>query len=509
MGIIKRQSLKSSIVNYLGVFLGVVFFNFIFPHLIAEQYLGMIRLLQNLMYIFLALPILGFGYGLLRFYVTWKDENRVDSFNGLALLGTAIASVLFALAYYLFKEPIIKLFQKNSSLFIPYYYLVIPMVIVQAFIFYFEIYSMVKLRVAFPAFIREIFIRVLLIILVYLFSYKLLSEQQFLAGIPLVYFLSLVLLVFYMFRFQHFKLVSPKIYFKNNSDVKHQLLYGGGMVLVLLFSNIHNFIDGVLISSYIGIGAFGIYGIPLVLGQMIQVPYRSISLIALPIIREAFIENDMDKIKSLNKSISINLFLIGTFLFTMLVINADGIFMLLPDRFAIAKPVLYIIGIGRLLDMAFGLNSEILNSSKYYKHFLVLTVLLMLMTIALNIWLIPLYGMNGAALAVSISLTMYNVLKTWVLYAKFGFHNFSKHYITLSVLMIAVIAILYFIPYLNIIAHHTFINALANIALKSLLGLILFLIPLYKFNVSTDFNDLIKLIISGKIFKGGHRMEEL
>ena len=50
MGIIKRQSLKSSIVNYAGVLLGVIFFNFIFPHLLSAEHLGMIRLLQSLMF---------------------------------------------------------------------------------------------------------------------------------------------------------------------------------------------------------------------------------------------------------------------------------------------------------------------------------------------------------------------------------------------------------------------------------------------------------------------------
>ena len=68
MGIIKRQSLKTSIVNYVGVLIGVVFFVFVFPHIVSEEYLGLIGLLQNLTFILVSLPMLGLAHVLLRFY---------------------------------------------------------------------------------------------------------------------------------------------------------------------------------------------------------------------------------------------------------------------------------------------------------------------------------------------------------------------------------------------------------------------------------------------------------
>jgi O-antigen/teichoic acid export membrane protein len=509
MGIIKRQSLKSSIVNYAGVLLGVIFFNFIFPHLLSAEHLGMIRLLQSLMFILVALPTLGLGHMLLRFYSIWNAERRVEAFNGFAMLAIGIACVIFMLLFLLFRQEIIGFYREHSALFIPYYYLVIPMVVAQAYIQYIEIFSMVKLRVAFPSFIREILIRIMLIVVVYFFADQIIGEDSFFYSIPLIYCFSAILILFYAVKIQHFRIKNPLHYFQNNKDLKHQLLYGGGMFLVIIFSNTHNFIDGVLLSSYLGVGAFGIYGIPLVLGQMIQVPYRAISLISIPIIREAWIENDLDKIKRLNKSIGINLYLIGTFLFTLLIINSSGIFKLLPPQYEIAHSVLFIIGLGRLFDMAFGLNSEILNSSQYYKYYIYLNVLLVALTIALNMLLIPIYGMNGAALAVSISLTIFNMCKTWIIYSKFGFHCFSRHYITLTILMLAVIGVLYFVPFIQFIPKHMFVNALVNIAFKSMLGAGLFLVPLFFLQVSPDFNDFVKLILNGKIFKGGHKMDEL
>lgn len=159
--------------------------------------------------------------------------------------------------------------------------------------------------------------------------------------------------------------------------------------------------------------------------------------------------------------------------------------------------------------MAFGLNSEIINYSKYYKHIIVFSGIMMCMTIGLNILLVPEYGMNGAAFAVSSSLIAFNIMKTLFIYQKFHFHCFSKHYITLIFISAAVLGVLYFIPMIQFLTHHMFFNPFLNIAFKSFIGAVLFLVLAYILKVSPDLNDFIKLVLSGKIFKGGHKMENL
>ncbi|MBU3677111.1 MAG: hypothetical protein FGM54_08040, partial [Chitinophagaceae bacterium] len=269
------------------------------------------------------------------------------------------------------------------------------------------------------------------------------------------------------------------------------------------------FIDGIILPAYLGLGALGIYMRPLVLGQMIQVPYRAISLISIPVIREAMVANDLEKVNELNKSIGLNLFLIGTFLFAGLCACANPLFAMLPEQYAQGRYVLYIVGFGRLIDMAFGLNSEILNYSNHYKTMLYLTLLMMAITIGLDVLLIPYFGMNGAAMAVSASLIIFNVLKSVWIYKQYRFHCFSLHYITLLVIMLTVIGLMQFIPMISFIEHHRFFNAGLNLVFKGGLSTVLFLIPTYLLNVSPDLNHFMQLVWSGQIFKGGHKMESL
>jgi O-antigen/teichoic acid export membrane protein len=509
MGIIKRQGLKTSIVSYAGVLLGVIFFIFVFPHIISKEYLGLIGLLQNLMYIFASLPALGMAHILLRFFAHWKDTSLLKQFNGFALLSMALAGLLFVLLYGLLRDPILDRYRQQSSLFIPYYYTVVPLVVIYAFSQYFEIYSMMRLRVAVPAFLREILTRILLIIVVFAFAWHWLNEWQFVMAFIGAYLISFFILVLYTRFVLQFSMAKPLSFLRQGNDTREALQYGGYMLLLTGFTNVHNFLDGIILPAYLGLGALGIYLRPMILGVMIQIPYRAVSLISIPIIREAIVNNDMQKVKDLNQKIGLNLFLIGSFLFTLLIANTDGIFRIFPPEYAVAKNVLYIIAAGRLLDMAFGLNSEIINYSKYYRYIILFSFIMMAMTIGLDILLIPKLGMEGAALAVSFSLIVFNFLKTVFIWKRFHFHCFSKHYLSLMAISALCLLILHYIPFITFVNSHMFFNACVNIIFKSSIGMVLFLIPLYTLRISSDFNEFIALVLSGKIFRGGHKMESL
>ncbi len=509
MGIIKRQSLKTSLVNYLGVLIGVIFFNFIFPHFIDEEHLGLIGLFQNLSIVLATFPGMGLAYVLLRYAPIWKDNDILPQFHRFSLIAISLALVAFACFFYFFQSELVSWYAGRSPLFLPYAYLIVPLVAVYTYTQYIELFAMTKMRVAVPAFLREIVTRVLLIFLLYAFAMQWISEKQWIYGLVLVYALSGIILFLYAIKTLQFRIATTSHLLLDKKEKKEILVYAATMMLMLTAGNLHNFIDGIILPAYLGLGALGIYMRPLVLGQMIQVPYRAISLISIPIIREAMVDNDLKKVCDLNKSIGLNLFLIGTFLFTGLVACADPLLSMLPEQYAQGRFVLYIIGLGRLIDMAFGLNSEILNYSNHYRQMLYLTIVMMVLTVGLDIILIPKLGMNGAALAVSISLTIFNVLKSILIYKHYRFHCFSKHYITLGVIMLLVIAIMQQIQLITFIDHHRFMNAGLNVGFKAILSALCFLLPTYFFSISPDLNQFIHLIASGKIFKGGHKMEEL
>lgn len=508
MGIIKRQSLKSSIVNYIGVALGVVFFNFVFTHLVDKEHLGLINLLRSLMFVLSAFPALGFAHVLLRYFSVWKNDEFTAHYNAFAIRGTWVALAIFSLLLVVGKNFITQYYEQQSSLFLPYYYVLIPLVICYTLTQYYELFSLVKLRAAVPTALREVLSRALLIVVFYMYIYHIINETGLVWGFVISLAIPFIILWIYVSKVLHFKTGDYRKYYQY-SQRKTEMQYGIGMYALVVFTNIHNFLDGIILPAYLGLSALAIYTPALVLGQMIQIPYRSISLISIPILREAIVERDFVKLQTLSKDLALNLFLIGCMLFTLLICSVEGIFNLLPPDFAQGKYVLYIIATGRLFDMAFGLNSEILNYSSQYKRMIVLSVAMMLCTIVLNIILLPIYGLQGAALSVSISLILYNIGKSFLIYKYYHFHCFSYKYIPIAIVTTVVIIIMNFVPYLTFFNHHMFVNACCNVVFKAFLASILFILPIVFLKVSPDLNHFLKILFHGKLFKGGHKMNEL
>lgn len=514
MGVIKRQSLKSSIVNYLGVGLGAVFFFLIFPHIISEEYLGFVQMLIAVAAVFAQLISVGMPSVLYRFYDRWKNSVKLSNFHSLALVLITIAFAVFIPLCFIFKEDIINFYGKDSPLVSKYFWAIFPLVLIQAYTFYFEMYSMMLHRVTVPTFLREFLNKVLLILIVFLLAKNLISEELFVIFYIAVYLVSLSVLIFYAVKCFQFKLGTVKGFIQNNIHKKEVSSYARSATGLSFLMNLQNFADALLIPAILSMSMLGIYGRPLILGVLIHVPYRSIANISAPIIMEAISNNDMRKVADLNKKISVNLFLIGIFLFTLVVANGDNFFRLLPPQYAVAKNVLYIIATGRLIDMAFGLNSEILFSTKYYRWAVYFTIIMVALVFALNLILLPKIGIDGAAIAAAASLVVFNILKTIFIYVKYKFHNFSFAYIPMILIALAVIFIATFIPFvewtwLNELMNIKRADVIVNMAAKSLIVLILFIPPIIALKISPDFNDFFKLIITGKIFRGGHKMEEL
>ncbi len=514
MGSIKRQGLKGSIVNYAGVALGAIFFLVIFPNILDKRYLGFYQLFLSITMVFAQIPLLGTANVLYKYYNKWLGTNRIRDFNSFAFLSIIGAGIVFAILFYLLREPIISFYAEKSPLFVQYYFIIPILVLVQALIYYLDYYAMLQNRVTVPTFVREVLTRSLLIIVFCLLSFNLLSEPNFVVLYTLVYFIAFGFLFFYTYKYFNFRFGNPLHFRKENEDLKDQFQYGLSNTGMAFITSLQNFADAIILPMFLGIGALGIYGRPLFLGLMINIPYRSISYAASPAIMEALSNDNLDEVAGLNKKIGINLLLIGLLLFVLVVVNADNFFNLIKPEYRLAENVLYIIAFGRLVDMSFGLNSIIIISSKYYKWIVIFTLIALGLAITLNLTLIPLYGMDGAALATSLSLILFNIFNNFFIYKKFGFHCFSKHYITLAIIGAIAITITLFVPDfvhqgLNNYFGTSIASVAVNIIIKSAVAALLVIVPTLYFRISEDFNSFFKLVISGRIFKGGYKMEEL
>jgi len=206
--------------------------------------------------------------------------------------------------------------------------------------------------------------------------------------------------------------------------------------------------------------------------------------ISYTILAEAWKKNDLNEIQTIYKKSCINQFIIGLLLFIGLWANIDTVLQLLPGEYHAGKYVIFFIALGNLIDMLAGVNGAILITSRYYKYDSYFLILLVALTIVSNIIFIPLYHITGAAVATCITLVLYNLLRFLFLYKTLNLQPFSYKIIWVFLIGLVVYFVSILLP--------SFKNYLADLFVRGGFIFITYTIAVYIFNVSEDFNALIK-----------------
>ena len=143
-----------------------------------------------------------------------------------------------------------------------------------------------------------------------------------------------------------------------------------------------------------------------------------------------------------------------------------------------------LVSLAKLYDNSLGNNNAILFNSDYYKMVLFFGVLLAVLAIVLNFIFIPIYGIEGSAFATFLAVVVYNTIKIVFVKQKLNVQPFSISTLKIVLLLLVIILAMYFweFPF----------HPVVNIALKSIIVLIVYFILVLKMNISEDISMQIK-----------------
>ena len=409
MGVIIRQSIKGTIVNYVGAFIGFLITFFITTKFLTAEEIGLVRILLEAGLLFGALSQLGINSSGIRFYPYFKDESKKDNgFFFWTLLIPFIGFLIVSLLYIILKAPLTSYFSSNSALFVDYYYFVIPLGFFFLYMVVFETNANVLMRIVVPKFIREIGIRVLTITVYLLYAFRFINLDWFVVLLVAVYGIATLLNVIYLFSFKKISL-TPDYSFITKHLRKSFLQYTSFLVLAAISGSVMGKVDVFIVSGMLGLEDTGIYSIAFYIAIIVEIPFRSLVAISLPEISQSIKNNDINHTNSICKRVSLHQLLAACFIFLLIWINIDFVFDLLPNGqiYAAGKWVVLFIGLSRLIDSSFGVGLSVLNFSKYYYYSLLFTFSLVLLTILGNLYFIPMLGITGASLAMFLSYLVY------------------------------------------------------------------------------------------------------
>lgn len=487
MGIVIRKSIASSIINYIGILLGVVSVLWLQTAVISKLQIGILSYIVDVTILLLPLILFGTSGIPVRFLHLFKEvENRNQFITALFVI-PAITIFLFLLIFLAFKQDIFLLLGENTSQYSDYLIFIFPLLFCYSYQYLIEAILSTESLIVFSSFLRNIFRRLVLIILLILYYFKAISFYQLIQWYVFAHLIETILL-FYYFKNQFKYSFSNPLTVLNHPDIKDFISYGLYLIIGVSGVVMVGKLDTIMINSLTNnFELLGVYAIAFFIGSVIEIPKRIVHQLVLPIMSRLVTEDNKLELDKLYKQSGINLSILGVFLFLIIWFNIDELFLLIPngEKYATGKWVVFFIGLSKVIDVALGTTDLIINATKHYKLNGFLAPILIVFTIVSNYLLIPIYGITGAALATAITVFIYSIIKYLLVFKLLKLNLFSKNHFSLALVSCIVLVIFYFKPIL-------FSNNFFEILFNTIIISIIFIGGILIFKTSTEINEFVK-----------------
>jgi O-antigen/teichoic acid export membrane protein len=487
MGIIKTQTIKGSIYSYLGVIVGFVSTIFLRPHCLDTAQNGILELMLSFSAIIVQVASLGFQSAAIRFFPYFRDHG--NKHNGFLFLSIVVSSIGFLLCFSVIELlDYYNYFDSSAYKAIFKQYHIVLWILSFFALFYgvFDNYNRVLYDAvtgtALKDFYQKFFVAVAMSsILVWGIDFQYFLYFWLLANaLPLLILLIKIIKDKHLFVKPDLSILTPDLV-KGLASVSAFAILSGFTTMVI------QYIDKIMIGDLLGLSETGIYGITIYFATVIALPARIMYRIAGTVIADKWKTHDLEGIQSIYSKSCMNQLLIGLLLFIGIWGNINNVFHLLPEQYQTGKYVILFMGLGSLFDMATGVNGVILSTSKCYRYDTAFFIALIGVVIGTNYWLIPIYGITGAAMATSLSTLLFNLFRFLFVWIKFDMQPFSLNNVRILVIGGLTLMINNFIPELP--------NFIIDLLIRSSVMAVIYIGSIYLLRLSPEMNGIIESTI--------------
>ncbi len=459
-----KSELKNIAVNAgIGAF-GIMFLNLmafvnnaiITRTLGADDY-GLFVLATNILYFIVIISQFGFGSTIVRYvsYYTGKGASgkvkgtirysaKVLLVSGLVL--TVLAFLLSpVISTTIFDRPELTAYLKILLLSLPF---LVVTVVVNASLNGLKLikYQVLSTNILHPLLFFTF------ISIVFLAGYRL-------TGLIWVVFIMGIagLLIPYFFLYTNYFKISKKI--KPEVDKKELWKFAFPMYLIHFLNNAVLYIPIFLIGYFLSNTEVGVYNISFKLALLVSFSLGAFQLIFSPTISNLFARNNKQLIEQLYQSITKWIFTISLVTFFIIMLFSGQFLSIFGKEFITGSTILLIMVCGEIFNATGGLAGNILIMSGRPKVALV-NSLVAFVSISLSAWfLIPVYGMTGAAISYAVTIVLINLLRIAELYLYEHIQPFNVSYLKPIIAGGIVYALMHIIvrqidgePYIKLIA---------------------------------------------------------
>lgn len=493
MSNIRRQSIISSVVIYIGFAVGLLnIYFFTKEGLFTAAEFGLTTIFIAIATMMMAFASMAMPSYIFKFYHYYNDylPPRKNDMITWALLVSSIGFIVVMIAGWIFKDLVIRKFGEHSPLMLNYYYWIFPMGLGLTIYTVLEAYAWSMGKPVLTSFLKEVQWRLIVTVLIVLFAMNVIKDFDLFIKLYAFTFtgIAITLLLYLTFTGKiHFTFIVSKVsrrYFKKIASLC-LFFYSGSLIFT-----ISQVFDSIVIASVLtnGLDKAGIFGLAQIMTSVIQAPQRGIVASSISHLSRAWKDKNREMLQKIYQRSSINLLIFAIGLFILISLNykeAIHTFQL-KDAYLLGFNAFIFLGLTRIVDMGTGVNSQIIATSNYWRFELISGVVLLIVMIPLTYLFTKQYDIIGPAIANLISISIYNIIRIVFLWKKFRLFPFTIQ----SFYTLVTGAACFVICYYTFNAIHGF----GGMVLRSLIFILLYGGAMIFFRLSPDIHPVIKTI---------------
>ncbi len=425
------------------VFLGRVFstiFGFLFS-LAAARLMGA-DVYGKLMYVTVIITMLslvtklGLTQGLVQFISRFTENNRIEERNSIisfSFLLVSVFSIILSVILFIFSDFIaLNIFnnQELASLLKVMSPILILLSLIELTPGIFRGLKIVKYQVLGRDLIQS-FIRLIMVLILGYLGYKI-------YGLVAAFYLSMAFSLLYLFYKVYDLNLFGKIKCKFITSYKEILIFSAPLLISSILHYSISKVDIFMIGYFLNTSSVGIYTVALKIGTLTNFLLFSINSMFAPNITTLYYNNQMVKLEKLYQVITKWVLGINLSVFFLFIILSKEIMNVFGTEFIIGWIALILITAGQVVNAGVGSAGLINVMTGYPKSELYVSIIVFVINVTLNYFLIPIYGIEGAAFASLISIGVMNLLRLYILYNRLEILPYNKKY--LHVIYSAIIA---------------------------------------------------------------------
>jgi len=385
---------------------------------------------------------MGFDQALIYYIPKYKIENenyRISEIISFTLIFTSLFSIILSFCIYVFSEKIALLLNSpESGLYIRFFaFFIIINPLITILFGAFRGINKVRQYVIQFNFIRPV-LRVIILVVMLVLGLKFYS-------IPTAYYIAmfvpLTTLTYLLWKqnlIQFINVKSARFYIKI-------LKFG----LPILFSTLLAFIlmqtDVLMVGYFLKDKDVGIYNIALRIGTLTSLLLIAINANFAPAISKLFHKKQINELGDLYKILTRWILTANLLVFSIIFLYNKNIMGVFGYEFELGAISLLVISLGQLINGATGSCGMILAMTGFPSYEMYGNILNLAIKVGLNIFLIPIMGILGAALATALSIALINIFKLGLVYFKHKIIPYEKRYVNIFVVIIPLTFIAYFL----------------------------------------------------------------